>query len=191
MSFEPEGRYRSPIVGDLNLAPHQGADNGDAIDPGRQVAMVIELNVLFPGGLLAVRKAFYDLWAEYVHLAGGTWPADATSTSLVQPPVPDRLALLAPKLYQCVLSRADLREMVDQDRRLADHLGRSPIIFRVWPDYTLSPQIDRSAPTVKANAAWHSYGALGRGIVWAVIDSGIDACHPHFSQLELAAEGRG
>ena len=69
--------------------------------------------------------------------------------------------------------------------------GRAPVIFRIWPDYTLEPQIDRSAPTVKADAAWRSYDARGRGIVWAVIDSGIDACHPHFSALELAAEGRG
>jgi hypothetical protein len=51
----------------------------------------------------------------------------------------------------------------------------------------LYPQIDRSAPTVKADAAWRSYNARPR-IVWAVIDSGVDGCHPHFSALELAAE---
>jgi subtilisin family serine protease len=65
-----------------------------------------------------------------------------------------------------------------------------PIIFRVWPDYTLEPQIDRSAATVKADAAWRSYEARGKGIVWAVVDSGIDACHPHFSELELSSEGQ-
>jgi subtilisin family serine protease len=44
---------------------------------------------------------------------------------------------------------------------------------------------------VKADAAWRSFAARGDEIVWAVIDSGIDAAHPHFSELELAAEGRG
>ena len=81
--------------------------------------------------------------------------------------------------------------MVGQDRGFARDSGRPPVIFRIWPDYPLQPQIDRSAPTVKADAAWRSYDARGHGIVWAVIDSGIDACHPHFSALELAAEGRG
>ena len=112
-------------------------------------------------------------------------------TSPVLPTVPAGLALVAPKLYQCVLSRADAQEMVDEDRRVRPRERGTPVIFRVWPDYTLHPQIDRSAPTVKADAAWRSYDARGHGIVWAVIDSGIDACHPHFSALELAAEGRG
>ncbi len=157
----------------------------------RRVPMLIELNVRYPGGLLAVREAFYTLWERYTPVAGGWWPEEQTSASPVQPPVPAKLALIAPKLYQCVLSRADLRDMVERDRQLAHQSGRPPTIFRVWPDYRLHPQIDRSAPTVKADAAWRSYDARGRGIVWAVIDSGIDACHPHFSQLELAAAGPG
>ena len=32
---------------------------------------------------------------------------------------------------------------------------------------------------------------MGSRIVWAVIDSGIDGCHPHFSKLELAMEAQG
>ncbi len=171
MSNGPESRFRSRIVGDLHL-------------------MLIELNVRYPGGLLAVTEAFYALWEHYTEVAGGSWPEELTSASPVQPPVPPGLASIAPKLYQCVLSRADLRRMMDEDRQLSDQNHRPPIIFRVWPDYPLHPQIDRSAPTVKADAAWRSYNALGHGIVWAVIDSGIDACHPHFSQLELGAQGR-
>lgn len=192
MTYEPGGPFRSPIVGDLNLAPDGTADQDRApVDPNRQVPMVIELNLLYPGGLLAVREAFYGLWGNYAAVAGGSWPEEFMSASPVQPPVPRGLALIAPKLYQCVLSRANLRDMVRTDRLTADQSGRPPIIFRVWPDYPLHPQIDRSAPTVKADAAWRSYDARGRRIVWAVIDSGIDARHPHFSQLELAAEGRG
>ncbi|HEX7266015.1 MAG TPA: S8 family peptidase [Streptosporangiaceae bacterium] len=190
MSNGPESRFRSRIVGDLHLPRDATAGEGAApVDPQQRVPMLIELNVRYPGGLLAVTEAFYALWEDYAEVAGGSWPEEFTS-SPVQPPVPDGLALIAPKLYQCVLSRADLRAMMDKDRQLSDRNHRPPIIFRVWPDYPLHPQIDRSAPTVKADAAWRSYNAWGRGIVWAVIDSGIDACHPHFSQLELAAAGR-
>ncbi len=191
MSNGPESRFRSRIVGDLNLPPEGTAREGAAqVDPQERVPMLIELNVRYPGGLRAVTEAFYALWEHYAEVAGGSWPEEFTSGSPVQPPVPDGLAPIAPKLYQCVLSRADLRDMVDKDRERADRNHRPPIIFRVWPDYPLHPQIDRSAPTVKADAAWRSYNARGRGIVWAVIDSGIDACHPHFSQLELAFAGK-
>ncbi len=187
----PESRFRSRIVGDLHLPPDGTAGEGAAqVDPQQRVPMLIELNVRYPGGLLAVTEAFYDLWEHYAEVAGGSWPEELTSASPVQPPVPPGLASIAPKLYQCVLSRADLRRMMDEDRQLSDQNHRPPIIFRVWPDYPLHPQIDRSAPTVKADAAWRSYNALGHGIVWAVIDSGIDACHPHFSQLELGAPRR-
>ena len=192
MTHEPEHHVQSVIVGDLKLPPAgtAGAEAGE-IDPDEKVPMLIELNLRYPGGLATVRQDFYQLWASFVDRAGGSWPAEPTSAGPVQPAIPPRLALVAPKLYQCVLSRADAQEMVGQDRRSARQSGRPPVIFRIWPDYTLEPQIDRSAPTVKADAAWRSYDARGRGIVWAVIDSGIDACHPHFSALELATEGRG
>jgi subtilisin family serine protease len=101
------------------------------------------------------------------------------------------LAFVAPKLYQCVLSRRDLRDLVEDDQQRAAHNGVPTTVFRVWPDYEIEPQIDRSAATVKADAAWRSFAACGKKIVWAVIDSGIDAEHPHFCELELAAEGRG
>jgi len=191
MTHEPEHHVRSVIVGDLKLPPEGVAGGGAGINPDEKVPMLIELNLRYPGGLAAVRQAFYQLWGNFIDRAGGSWPAQPQSGDPVQPAVPPRLALVAPKLYQCVLSRADAQEMVGQDRRSARESGGPPVIFRIWPDYTLEPQIDRSAPTVKVDAAWRSYDARGHGIVWAVIDSGIDACHPHFSALELAREGRG
>jgi subtilisin family serine protease len=190
---EPEGHSRSPIIGDLNLPPEDtaGGAGPGSVDPDEKVPALIELNVTYPGGLVAVRQAFYSLWErEFMERAGGSWP-EQPPPGVDQPPVPDRLQYITAKLYQCVLSRADLRDMVDQDQQSAISTGLPPVIFRVWPDYPLEPQIDRSAPTVKADAAWRSYDARGHGIVWAVIDSGIDANHPHFSELELAAEGRG
>ena len=55
-------------------------------------------------------------------------------------------------------------------------------IHHIWPDFDLKPLINRSISTVKGDAAHNAFGALGEGIVWAVIDSGIDGTHPHFAK---------
>ena len=101
--------------------------------------MLIELNLRYPGGLAAVRQAFYHCGSTTPNGPGFVAGRPA-SVSPVQPPVPPGLALVAPKLYQCVLSRADAQEMVGQDRSSARESGRPPVIFRVWPDYTLGPR---------------------------------------------------
>jgi serine protease AprX len=53
-------------------------------------------------------------------------------------------------------------------------------IFRIWPDFEVRRQIDASCTTVKAVPAQRSFAAYGEGIVWAVIDSGVDSSHAHF-----------
>ena len=52
-------------------------------------------------------------------------------------------------------------------------------IYRVWPDFEIQLQITKSISTVKADAAHRSFFARGSGVVWAVLDSGIER-HPHF-----------
>ena len=183
---------RSAIVGGLRLSPpKQEGESAAAPDPQERVPMLIELNAKYPGGLVAVTGMFYRLWSDYAAQAGGSWPAEANSLSAAGQPVPPGLAIVAQGLYQCVLSRATVHDMVTQDRRSAQQASRPMIIFRVWPDYTLYPHIDRSAATVKADAGWRAFDARGHGIVWAVIDSGIDASHEHFSALELHKEALG
>ena len=61
-------------------------------------------------------------------------------------------------------------------------VGRLRTIHRVWPDFPIHPMIFRSLATVKADAAQRSFSALGNGITWAVIDTGIQADHPHFTK---------
>ena len=107
---------RSPIVGGLRLPPagHEG-ETAAAPDPQQRVPMLIELNVRYPGGLVAVTAMFYRLWDDYASQAAGTWPAEANSLGAVGQPVPPLLAVVAPGLYQCVLSRATVHDMVEQD----------------------------------------------------------------------------
>jgi serine protease AprX len=53
-------------------------------------------------------------------------------------------------------------------------------IYRIWPDFKISPCITKSLATVKADAAQTSFCAHGIDITWVIMDSGIDANHPHF-----------
>ena len=60
-------------------------------------------------------------------------------------------------------------------------LYRFRAIYRIWPDFKISPCITKSLATVKADAAQTSFCAYGKDITWAVMDSGIDPNHPHFA----------
>lgn len=53
-------------------------------------------------------------------------------------------------------------------------------IYKIWPDRELKAFLDRSLRTIKADACTRTFGSDGLGIIWAVIDSGIDGGHPHF-----------
>jgi subtilisin family serine protease len=53
-------------------------------------------------------------------------------------------------------------------------------IHHVWPDFRIHSCITQSVATVKADAALSSFSAAGKGITWAVMDSGINADHAHF-----------
>jgi serine protease AprX len=96
-----------------------------------------------------------------------------------------------------------LRRVVERDGRMEPlESTRDPgaatvsrAIFRIWPDFEVRPLISRSISTVKADAARISFAAMGEGILWAVLDSGIERDHPHFQangnlRLEPALEHR-
>jgi subtilisin family serine protease len=121
-----------------------------------RVAVLVELNLT--RGAARARQDFTGLFA-----ATFTDPA-------VPAPVP-----IARQYLRCLLTPEEMRRL-----GLADRAGPRSI-FRIWPDFRVVPHIDRSASTVKADAAARSYGTGGDGVVWAVIDSGVDAGHPHFT----------
>jgi subtilisin family serine protease len=55
-------------------------------------------------------------------------------------------------------------------------------IHRIWEDTEVEALLTNSVSTVKADAAQAAFAAEGKDIVWAVVDSGIDRRHQHFSQ---------
>jgi subtilisin family serine protease len=158
--------HRSPLMGNLYKT-------ADETDPTSLVDVVIELNTRYPGGIEAARSAFLDLWKR-------VRPTPPTSPNEDAQPIQ-----VSRHLYKVSLSRFLLDELISWDREDA---ARPPCVFRAWEDYLLYPGIDRSVKTVKADAAWRSFNAMGSRVVWAVIDSGIQADHQHFSGLEISGE---
>jgi len=56
-------------------------------------------------------------------------------------------------------------------------------VFQIWKDETTYGHLLRSIDTVKATSCWRTFDARGKGITWAVMDTGINAAHPHFAAL--------
>jgi subtilisin family serine protease len=77
------------------------------------------------------------------------------------------------------LTGAQVRALVELDRTP----GNGDVaIHQIWEDSQVQALITKTIATVKADAAHIAYSAAGKGIVWAVLDSGIDATHPHFKE---------
>ena len=147
------------IVADALIDPEERARIGFDPSPEAVIPVVVELNLRHREGLPGARAAFL---AHYEATLGDR-PAPA--------PVSDTY-------FRCELTQADILRLVDADQHEPDPAKRA--IYRVWPDFPVRPLIDVSCSTVKADAARRSYDAAGRGITWAVLDSGIDERHLHF-----------
>ena len=137
-------------------------------DPDEYASYVIELNLLKHGGLAAADNAFKDLYRRNI-----------VENADDRPPV-----RVSKTYYSCFISMNEARRLVKADEAKGGVRQRS--IYRIWPDFKVNAQIDRSVSTVKGDAALKSYAASGDGVIWAVIDSGITASHPHFGNFEAA-----
>jgi serine protease AprX len=154
---------RNEIVADALLDPSERAGMGLPTGDDELLPVVIELNLQHARGLPG---AVSQLQAD--------WPAASIGGS----PPPQ----IADIYCRADLTISQIKALVTVDLATAGPSERA--IYRIWPDFPVQPLIDKSCSTVKADAARRSYDAAGRGIVWAVIDSGIDQSHPHFRRYE-------
>lgn len=152
-------------MGDMRTAPPGGKATILTDDQDRRLVLV-ELR-LEPGADPAtVRRAFLRLFAD-VFATGG----------------PPRPVPIARHYMRCVLTPDEITRLVSGGDPTSDAAqGRARgLIYRVWPDLILSAHLDRSVSTIKADAARRTFGSLGAGVVWGLLDSGVDADHPHFA----------
>lgn len=130
--------------------------------PSETFDVIIALNELFKGGMSGALEAVEKRAAEW-GIAGRDY---STVSNYV-------FARLSPtQIRQLALESQDLNS---QNRR------DEAVVYRIWEDSDISVTLTKSLATVKADAAQRSFHALGEGIVWAVLDSGIDGDHVHFA----------
>jgi serine protease AprX len=127
----------------------------------------------------------------------GTAIEHSSHPSLVQPGddpqgVNEWKSKLSDQYVYASLSGYAIRELVKLDNQWDQGAkSNAPVektnkdwhtIYHVWPDFKLRAQVWRSTATVKADASRRSFATTGKGIVWAILDSGIDGNHPHFKK---------
>jgi subtilisin family serine protease len=81
-----------------------------------------------------------------------------------------------PELLRRFVAARLTRSEIESLRTRADDLR----VRLVWSNAKKRALITTSAAVVQALPAQLGYDATGRGIVWAVLDTGIDETHPHF-----------
>jgi serine protease AprX len=107
-------------------------------------------------------------------------------------PPPKNLAFCGVHYVFVTMSGGQILDLAADYKKWLDNLGpgRAGPIYRVWKDEVVHPCLTTSAATIKAEAAQRSFNAMGDGIVWAVLDSGIDKKHGHFTKHDNIIDDR-
>jgi subtilisin family serine protease len=155
-SLVDEGTILDPV-----LNPVERERMGFSPDHSDPVAVMIELNFDHPQGLQGAEIRLRELWRAV----------------LPDQPVPEQIGA---DYWMASLPPSEIVRLVQADKQAPN--TRSRAILRVWPDFPVRALIYRSVATLKADAAQRAFAATGRGVTWAVVDSGIDMHHPHFRQ---------
>jgi subtilisin family serine protease len=157
----------SPLLVDESLSPaHRrrlvdGADRGDGL-----LGVLVELNLKSGLPPAVLRDRFRELLERTIGDDLGARPSCRINAGY----------------ERCLLRRDEIISLLVADHEASTGgVAHRRLIFRIWPDYVMHPRIDVSCRTIKADAADRTYASTGAGIVWAVLDTGIDATHPHFA----------
>jgi serine protease AprX len=125
--------------------------------------VIVSLNELYKGGLAEARKYVQD-------------------TFKIPGPGPESLSAY---VFARVTKRQILDIVDDTRKHTAEGGPRAGAIYRIWEDHEISAVLTKSIATVKADAAQRAFQARGEEIVWAVLDSGIQADHAHFNSANF------
>ena len=155
--FDPENLVKTviavPLLRDIQA------------DPAAVHYVIIDLNFRHTEGRLKAKSDALDLIGKAIQAAG--------DPGVEQGPQRAKTETSQHYVYARLQGKV-VRWLVEHDEDGA--------IFHIWPDFVVRAQIWRSVPTVKGDACRRAFATTGKGILWAVLDSGIDAQHPHFSK---------
>ena len=131
----------------------------------------------------APREARHPVLIELMDPAGSARPMDAVGADLlrqirrISKRSDDQLRLQIMRRFVA----ADLTRRETEE--LASQFGMQGLLLkRIWRNEAKRALLDVSINVIHAGAAHVGYQALGRGVAWAVLDSGINAAHPHFAR---------
>jgi subtilisin family serine protease len=123
-------------------------------------------------------------------------PSTSPDTTSTKTRIIDRIQALVAKTAGA--KSFDLAEIEVLRRFVAARLTREEIetlqaenasltINKIWRNSVKRTLICESTKTLQATTAQLGYGALGHGIEWAVLDTGVNAHHPHFTTHRTVA----
>ena len=183
--FTPEVLDRSAIAKPLqNKLEAEDEKLKNDPDARREIyPVIIDLHLEYPGGRKGARKRVGQL-LEAIFKEHPDWPRPANGN----------LGLSGEdRSEQYLFGKFEgrvIRELVRRDRgdpgvkTGAKARAAKVAVYRIWPDFEVSALVYKSVSTIKADAALNSFSTTGDKIVWAVMDSGIDALHPHFAKYD-------
>ncbi len=166
-NFNPDNMLRSvisvPMLDKIEL------------DEDELQSVLIELNINYCNGRPGAKDRVRTLIGQALSETGGAAAEEFVS---------DWKTATSEQYVYAKLTGRTIRKLVELDQNESPP-GTNPdddwhAIYHVWPDFKIRAQIWRSAATVKADACRRSFATTGRGIVWAIFDSGIYGRHPHF-----------
>jgi subtilisin family serine protease len=200
--FTPETLDRTKIA--IPLLERIRDDGPDAVQN-----VIIDVNLEYPGGRQEARRVV-GRWVEELLAAEAAGqgpshgrPRKRASAPATPPPagkwqgINHAKSAYSQQYLFGRLSGENIRALVrrDEAERTAGGRPSPPALYRVWLDHEVARFTNKSVSTVKADAARKAFSAMGKDIVWAVVDTGVDGSHPHFSihqnlALELPLQHR-
>jgi serine protease AprX len=155
------------------------------------LSVVAELRNTFPGGTPAAAERVRDLVADIRD--------SSTDDAAVGEAIGSYLTvrLTPPQIRDLVRADVTAEEREASPRPGAGETPRdTPVggpgsaapsprtaIHRLWPNFETGALIHRTVVTTKCQAVHRAFDGLGQDVVWAVLDSGVDATHAHFAEF--------
>lgn len=165
----PEEDFRDALVRTVIAGPLLKWFDDEEREPPYDV--IIDLNLDYKEGREGARRQVLRIAWGIVEgetlRRGPQWPNGFHETK----------SELTQQYVFATLTEEQIRELVHRDGREDERA-----IYRIWPDFPLEAHISHSVATIKCDAARISFSAFGEGVVWAVLDSGIDGDHIHFQE---------
>jgi len=168
-----------PLLDQLNLETAERLQH-PAIAP-RLYDVIIDLHQEYPNGREDARDWVIqeiDNLIQTRPVAGGTVAegVDKKKSDYTNQYIFARLS--GDTIRNLVVADAALKKVIPETD--PTRISGPRAIYQIWEDFPVYPLIYGSVSTIKADAGRAAFRAEGSGIVWAVIDSGIQGDHAHF-----------